>query len=236
MENSLSLGFVLSGFGLSIVALPLLLFLALIFSSYLKIATILSIVRFGLGINTLPAIFVTGALSLALSLFVMYPTLEKATGAMDGVFIEGGVTEQNREKAINAAAEVWKSFLKARSSAEELSKFVVLAKQIDARQQPSLPALPESSATNSSAVESESLSNSWRIIAPAYIVSELRTAFAVGLNLLLPFLVVDLLVINFLGAMAFERVAPEVISVPLKILLFVVLDGWALISKSLVLA
>ena len=76
--------------------------------------------------------------------------------------------------------------------------------------------------------------DSWQVLAPAFLISELKRAFKTGLTLFLPFLVIELVVANILVAVGLTRLAPEYVALPFKILLFVVLDGWALITTNLV--
>jgi flagellar biosynthesis protein FliP len=212
----------IAAMGFSAVAAALALFLALVFSSYVKIVTVLSIVRFGLGVESLPAVVVTGGLALALSFFVMYPTLDAATTAMDRTVSASGrpVNDQVRAAAINAGLLQWKQFLDRHTHETEKMRFLQVAERIDGtavdHQKPETPS-----------------ASSWRVLAPAFLVSELKEAFATGLSLLLPFLIVDLVVAHVMLAIGLERLNPTSISFPFKLLLFVMVDGWALITANL---
>lgn len=212
--------------GLSSVSLVLLLILALLFSSYVKIVTVLSVLRLGLGFDGLASVLLGGGLALALTFFVMYPTLELSSEAASKVLRqESGDTSLTQAKALEAGLVHWKSFLMKHTHAEEKKRFVQVANRLDTEMNPS------SSRTQ---VVSETLETSWRVLAPAFLVSELKEAFATGLSLFLPFLVVDLVVAHLLLAVGLERSDPALVSFPFKLLLFVLVDGWGLITSNLV--
>lgn len=206
--------------GFSAISFLLILALVLALSCYVKIVTVLSIVRLGLGANSVPSTFVTGSLALALSFFVMYPTLLKSTKAMDRVASgRAVVSDQVRAEALNAGLESWKGFLIKHVPSVELERFSSIARKIDGQSGPEVIA------------DQRSL----RILAPAFLVSELKSAFGTGLSLFLPFLVIELLVASILSALGMERLSPSLVSFPFKLLLFVMLDGWAVITANLAL-
>lgn len=218
----------IANMGLSVVSILGLLFLVLVFSAYVKIVTVLSILRVGLGLGSLPAVFVVGGLSLGLSFFVMYPTLIDSSRAMDQVLQGRAVTDQARAAAFGAGLERWKVFLSKCAHKAEVERFAEIAGKFDAagkikdgeQKQQAMPGSVDR--------------NSWRILAPAFLVSQLKEAFATGLTLFLPLLVIDLFVANVLVAVGLERMSPAVVSFPFKLLLFVMLDGWTLITTNLV--
>lgn len=210
---------ILSNLGLPIAAAIVFCLLALIFSSYIKISTILSILRLGFGFDSLPSSFVTGSLALVLSFFVMYPLIKDSNQLIEESIAQAkGVQdlEQKRIIAYSQASEKWKTFVIKNSQQEEVKRFSELATKIDNK-----PSSPE-------------LASSWRVLAPAFVISELKEAFKTGLNLFLPLLVIDLVVALILAAIDFNRLNPSLIALPLKILLFVILDGWSIITSNIV--
>lgn len=206
---------ILGKFGFSSLALVAIIGSFLLLSAYIKIVTVLHIVRMGLGLDSLPGVVVTGALALVLTFFVMAPTLEKSFGAMDPI-AERGATDENRARAVSAAFEAWKPFLIANSSEKDRRQFSELVQ-----------------AEGSSTSAIDETMTSWRVVAPAFVVSQLRDAFRVGLKLLLPFLLIDLLVGAVFAGLALDRMNPSIASFPLKLLLFVSVDGWGLIASNL---
>jgi flagellar biosynthesis protein FliP len=220
----------IANLGFSVITVLVVLFFVLVFSAYVKIVTVLSIVRVGLGLGSLPAVFVVGGLSFGLSFFVMYPTLLDSSRAMDQVLQarSAPVSDQLRAAAFNAGLERWKVFLRTCAHKSEVERFTEIAAKLDAAGKvKDNEQKPEASA---SSVDP----NSWRILAPAFLVSELKEAFATGLTLFLPLLVIDLFIANVLVAVGLERMSPAVVSFPFKLLLFVMVDGWTLITTNLV--
>jgi len=204
--------------GFSLIPILFLVLLALVFSSYIKIVTVLSIVRAGLGSLSLPGAFVTGSLALALSFFVMYPTISASLNSMSEASAKGsGQSESIRQaRAVDAGMREWKKFLVVHSDKEILDKFV---SSLGETVQPEAVAQLESS---------------WRVLAPTFFVSELKAAFATGLSLFLPFVILDLCIAQVLVSLGLTRLDPLVVSLPFKLLLFVLVDGWTLISTNLV--
>jgi flagellar biosynthesis protein FliP len=213
--------------GLSAFSVGLLLILALTLSCFVKLVTVLGVVRMGLGFGGLPSVFITGGLAAALSFFIMFPVLEKSSRAMDEVFrsSSSGIDDQLRARAFDAGLAEWKTFLIRHAHRDEIDRFAEIAGRIDARAERS-PAQPGS-------VIEGTLQDSWRVLTPAFIVSELKEAFATGLSLFLPFLIVDLVVAQLLLAVGLDRMNPATVSFPFKLLLFVMVDGWGLISANL---
>lgn len=210
----------LVGLGVSSIGLALLLLLALLFSCYVRVATVLGIVRIGFGFQSLPSVFVVGGLAIALSFFVMFPTIQNFVTATKQVLVsKGTLTDADKAAAIDAGIAVWKQFLVAHTAPAEVKNFLQLAQDMDKR---------NVSTTN------DTTADSWRVLAPAFLVSELKGAFSTGISIFLPFLVIDLIVIAVLAAVGFERMSPTVLALPFKLLLFVVVDGWGIITRNLI--
>ncbi|MCB0345642.1 MAG: EscR/YscR/HrcR family type III secretion system export apparatus protein [Bdellovibrionales bacterium] len=200
-----------ANFGLPLVSIVLIALLALLFSSYVKIVTVLGILRAGLGAGSVPAIVVTSGLALALSFFVMFPTLKGVTKAMHAEARQGA----SQAEVLAAGVSRWKVFLEKHADEATTDAFAKLAAKSDGD-------APEQHV------------GSWRVLAPAFVVSELKRAFATGLSIFLPFLAIDLIVANVLVAIGLVHFSPLIASLPLKLLLFVVVDGWGLITTNLV--
>lgn len=198
---------------------------ALIFSCYVKVATVLGIVRIGIGFESLPGAFVTGGLALAVSLLVMYPTIRDSSASLEQSYKDGGNqgdSDVRRGKALEAGFEKWKQFVLRRVNQEEADRFSVLAQKLDGGVGAPTPE------------QTKIYRESWRVLAPAFIVSELKDAFSTGLTIFLPFLLIDILVATLLAAVGYVEVNPMVVGLPLKLLLFTLVDGWSVITANLI--
>lgn len=178
-------------------------------TSFTRIVVALSLLRTGIGAPGVPPNPVIISLALFLSMFVMAPTFEKAW--KDGVdpYTKGKITEQ---VAFERTAEPFRLFMLGQVRAEDLKLFADLSgKPAEARDKISLTTLT-----------------------PAFMISELRRSFEIGFLLLLPFLVIDMAVAAVLMAMGMMMLPPPTIALPMKIIFFVLVDGWAMVAGSLV--
>lgn len=182
-------------------------------TSYIKISIVLGLFRSGLGAQQVPSGLVVMALSFAMTLFVMAPTLEETRRIGETVDFARLAANPKLEnlKPLEVLLEPWTSFVSEHAGAAEVAAFTGLA-----------------------APKSKLEGRSLRVLIPAFILSELKEAFAMGFVLLLPFLVVDLIVANILVGMGMYMVSPVMISLPLKLILFVLCDGWMLLTKGLI--
>ena len=176
---------------------------------FTRIVVALSLLRTGIGAPGVPPNPVMISLALFLSLFVMAPTFEQAWTQGVNPYTEGRLTEQ---QAFDRTAKPFKTFMLGQVRDEDLRLFTELAKK------PPTPRADASLAT----------------LVPAFMISELRRAFEIGFLLLLPFLVIDLAVSAVLMAMGMMMLPPPTIALPMKIIFFVLVDGWALVAGSLV--
>ena len=193
-------------------------------SSYLKINIVLGMLRSGLGTQHAPSTLVIMVLSLALSAFVMAPVIEKCLERSDVIFNEFSEKKSSLKLDIEKLKDVfqpWQEFMKVHSGAYEIDVFQELAKSRY------LSNSNDKHENNSSGIP-------LYVIFPAFILSELKEAFLMGFILLLPFLVIDLIVANILAGMGMYMLSPTMISLPLKLLFFVMADGWLLLSQSLI--
>ena len=189
--------------------LTLLPALILMMTSFTRIIVVLAILRQALGLQQSPPNQVLIGLSLFLSLFIMAPTLERVNEAALAPYSAG---EVNAEQAIELAGNEFHAFMIRQTRERDLQMFADIA---DAPQFASPQEVPFS------------------ILLPAFVTSELKTAFQIGFMLFLPFLVIDLVVSSVLMSLGMMMMSPMLVSLPFKLLLFVLVDGWALLMGSL---
>jgi type III secretion protein R len=193
-------------------------FAIMMLTSFSKIVVVLSIVRSALGTQQAPPTMVLTGLAAVLSAAIMAPTFEKmwSTGREAYVEVSGGA------EMLSAAARVvqpLRDFLTRHGSPEERARFVDMARELRPPEEANL-------------VSEQDLS----VVVPAFVLTELKEAFIIGFLVFLPFLVLDMLIANVLLALGMQTLSPSQVSLPFKILLFVAVDGWALLSRGLILA
>jgi flagellar biosynthetic protein FliP len=188
---------------------PFLPALLLAFTAFTRIAVVLFLLRQGLGSHTAPPNLVLMGLAVLLTIFVMSPALKTIDAEAYQPFLSGALTFSD---AAEKAALPLKSFMLRQTRAEDLSLFTEDDKTIDPKQVDSVPLAA---------------------LAPAFLTSELKTAFQIGFMVVLPFLVIDLVVSAVLTALGMIMLPPQLVSLPLKLLLFVTVDGWHLLVGSL---
>jgi len=183
--------------------------LILMMTSFTRIIVVLAILRQALGLQQSPPNQVLIGLSLFLSLFVMAPTLERVNDAAIAPYAAG---QMNAEEAIEVAGDQFHAFMIRQTRERDLQMFADIA---NAPKFASTAEVPFS------------------ILLPAFVTSELKTAFQIGFMLFLPFLVIDLVVSSVLMSLGMMMMSPMLVSLPFKLLLFVLVDGWALLMGSL---
>lgn len=201
---------------LVLVALLALLPLAVVtLTSFLKIAVVLSIARSALGAPQVPPSTAVTGLALVLSLLVMAPVGERAAELARPIPGERGLA--GTAAALSRAVEPLRAFLSRHARPDDRAAFLDVARRLR----------PEGMAPSD-----EELA----VLAPAFVVSELRRAFTIGFLVFVPFLVVDLVVSNVLLALGLTQLSPTSVSLPFKLLLFVAVDGWKLLARALALS
>jgi flagellar biosynthetic protein FliP len=180
-------------------------------TSFTRILVVFGLVRNAIGIPSLPPNQVLIGLSLFLTLFVMRPTITTIVDTAYDPYTRG---EISAEVALDRGVDAFRDFMGARVGERELDAFVDLSGQTPAP-------------TSIDEVPTETL-------VPAFVVSELTRAFAIGFLLYIPFLIIDLVVAAALMALGMVMVSPIQIALPFKLLLFVMVDGWMLLSDTLV--
>ena len=183
--------------------------LVLMMTSFTRILVVLSIVRQAIGLQQSPPNQVLIGLSLFLSLFVMAPTLEKVNASAIAPYGAGTI---NAEQAIAAAGGEFHHFMIRQTREHDLAMFAGMAKAPKFAEADEVP---------------------FSILLPAFVTSELKTAFQIGFMLFLPFLVIDLVVSSVLMSLGMMMMSPTIVSLPFKLLLFVLVDGWSLLMGSL---
>jgi type III secretion protein R len=198
---------------LALVGLLPFAFMAL--TSFVKIATVLSIVRGAIGAQSVPSGTVVLALSAALTLIAMAPVGTKVAERLQPLLAHSlSDPSELITNTIDAVREPLRGFLASNSSAKERERFVNLARK---------------KAGGASVSDTD-----FMVVVPAFLVTELLEAFALGFAIYLPFLVIDLVVANVLLGLGMQTLNPNQISLPFKLLLFVAADGWGLLAESLV--
>ncbi|MDA8335212.1 MAG: flagellar type III secretion system pore protein FliP [Peptococcaceae bacterium] len=179
-------------------------------TSFTRIIIVLSFLRSALGTQTTPPSQVLIGLALFLTFFIMAPVYNQVNAQAVQPYLSGRISQAAAE---DAAAAPLRSFMLRQTRKEDLGLFVTLAK------------LPTPVNTNTLPLT---------VVIPAFITSELKTAFQMGFLIYIPFLVIDIVVASILQSMGMFMLPPVIISLPFKILLFVMVDGWYLVVKSLV--
>lgn len=218
---------------ITVVLIALAPFFAVMVTSFTKIAVVLSLVRNALGLQQVPPNLVLNGLALILSVFVMYPTLEKmqAAAAVQGPATPTmpGDPPAQAENPIESTGDI---FATADRAKEPLREFLV--KHSDPRERAFF--LRTQQRIGDPGKVSTLRDTDFVIVIPAFVVKELKLAFQIGFLIFLPFLVIDMVIANILLAMGMMMLSPVTISLPFKILLFVLVDGWVKLSHGLVLS
>ncbi|MEW9572806.1 flagellar type III secretion system pore protein FliP [Rhodanobacter sp. Si-c] len=192
-----------------LTVLTLLPAILLMMTSFTRIIIVLSFLRQALGTQSTPPNQVLLGLALFLTLFVMSPVLNRAYA--DGVkpYMDG---QLSAEQALPAASAPFKRFMLDQTREADLTLFTKLAGEQPYASKDDVP---------------------FKVAMPAFLTSELKTAFQMGFLLFIPFLIIDLVVASVLMSMGMMMVSPSIISLPFKIMLFVLVDGWTLLLGTL---
>lgn len=206
-----------SGVSFSVPIQTLLFFTALSFlpavllmmTGFTRIVIVLSLLRQALGTQSAPPNQVIVGLSLFLTLFVMGPTLDRVYADAYLPYTQNSITF---EQAIAKGEEPVRSFMVKQTRQSDMALFVKLAK------------LP---------TETKAESAPFRVLVPAFVVSELKSAFQIGFMIFIPFLVIDIVVASILMSLGMMMLSPVLVALPFKLMLFVLADGWNLLVGSL---
>ncbi|MFH0702909.1 MAG: flagellar type III secretion system pore protein FliP [bacterium] len=201
--------------GLQILVLLTILTLApsilVMTTSFTRIVIVLSLVRQALGTASLPPSQVIVGLALILTFFVMSPTINEINTQAFQPYMNKEITQQ---VALKKGIEPLRQFMFRQTDETDLALFVRMAKISNPTTTSDIPTY---------------------VLLPSFVISELKTAFKIGFMIFIPFLVIDVVVSSILVSMGMLFLPPVMISLPFKIILFVLIDGWYLIAKSLVM-
>ncbi|MBY0119001.1 flagellar type III secretion system pore protein FliP [Paenibacillus sp. FSL H8-0317] len=201
---------------LSIILLITVLSIApamlVLMTSFTRIVIVLGFIRTSLGTQQMPPNQVLVGLALFLTLFIMSPTLSSINQVALQPYLQGELTQT---EALEKAADPIKKFMFSHTREKDLLLFMKYNQTEQPKTYQDIPIT---------------------VMVPAYVISELKTAFQMGFMIFIPFLVIDIVVASTLMAMGMMMLPPVMISLPFKILLFVLVDGWYLVVKSLLLS
>ncbi|MCF6211505.1 MAG: type III secretion system export apparatus subunit SctR [Gammaproteobacteria bacterium] len=202
----------------TVVLLALAPFVAVMVTSFTKIIVVLSLLRNALGLQQVPPNLVLNGLALVLTAYVMYPVGQAMMAEVSEMENIGGSTD-SMLAAADVAKEPLRDFLVKHSNPRERAFFLNAIRK-----------------TVSEEHAAELTDRDFIIIVPAFTISELAIAFQIGFLIFLPFIVIDLVVANILMAMGMMMLSPTTVSLPFKLLLFVLVDGMIKLSHGLVLS
>jgi len=190
----------------SLTFLPAML---LMMTGFTRIIIVLSLLRHALGMQASPPNQVLIGLALFLTFFVMTPVFEKVYSEAYRPLVENRI---DASQAIARGAEPFRTFMLRQTRERDLALFIRMTGRSDVQDPAAAP---------------------MSVLIPAYVTSELKTAFQIGFVIFIPFLIIDMVVASVLMSMGMMMLSPVVISLPFKILLFVLVDGWHLLIGSL---
>jgi type III secretion protein R len=215
---------------LAMAALSLLPFALLMLTSYVRISVVLSILRSAIGAPQVPPTAVLTGLSLVLTLAVMAPTAERMWRAAAPAFGQQGNGNGNGTSGDLGSPAGLRAMAAAADGAKEpLRAWMLQHTDRRARAPFYALALRGRPPAERAAVSDRDLA----VVVPAFVTSELRRAFEIGFLLFVPFLVIDMVIANLLLALGMHMLSPTTVSLPFKLLLFVLADGWQLVVRGL---
>ena len=205
-----TVGYIIQMFGL-ITVLSVAPGLLIMVTSFTRFVIALSILRAGIGLQTTPANLILISLALFMTFYVMAPTFDQAWNNGVRPLMDNQITQT---EAVERIADPFRTFMMRNVRDKDFDLFADLARE------------------RGQTVLEETVD--LRILVPAFMISEIRRGFEIGFLIVLPFLVIDLIVATITMAMGMMMLPPTVVSLPFKILFFVLIDGWNLLVGSLV--
>ncbi len=199
--------------GMQILVLLTILTLApsifIMTTAFIRIIIVLALTRQAIGMATLPPTQVLAGLALILTFFVMAPTFSKINEEAIQPYVNGQITQQ---KALETGIEPMRTFMFKHTDEKELGLFLSMAKIEKPETEKDVPTYT---------------------LIPAFVITELKTAFKIGFVIFLPFLVIDIVVASILVSMGMLFLPPATVATPFKLILFVMIDGWYIITKTI---
>lgn len=238
--SSSPLTFILLVLGMAIVP-----FLLLSVTCFVKLHVVLNILRNALGAGQVPSGVVITLISLLLTAYIMEPVFEEAYQSISAKVDANAVPikkgKQQVVEEVGALSEFvsvgtgpFRHFLMRHARFEEREFFIEARNVAEKQKQQPLPDVHAGECAPSASEYCELTGESMLTLMPAFLVTELREAFAIGFTIFLPFVAIDLIVANILVGLGMFMVSPVTVSLPFKLLLFVLCDGWFLITKNLI--
>ena len=183
--------------------------IVMMMTSFIRVTVVFAILRQALGMQQTPSNQIMIGLSLFLTFFIMSPVIERVNQQAIQPYMDESISVT---EALSAAQKPFSRFMIGQTRESDLVLFMELSgtEQLEENQLPP-----------------------FKVLVPAFIISELKTAFQIGFLLFIPFLIIDLVVASILMAMGMMMLSPLIISLPFKIMLFVLIDGWALVVGTL---
>lgn len=176
---------------------------------YTRVIIVLSFVRQGLATQQVPPNMVLTGLAMFISLFIMKPTFDQINEQAINPYLQKNI---NGTEAMRRGVAIQQKFMLRQTRKQDLALFIEMSGESNLQEPEQTPFI---------------------VLVPAYIISELKTAFIMGFCIYLPFLLVDLVVSSVLTSMGMVMMPPALISAPFKVLLFVLADGWHLIARAI---
>lgn len=187
--------------------------LLVVMTSFTRFVIVFSMLRLALGLNQTPPNMVLNAMALFMTFFVMQPVFEDAWDGGLRPLLDNSITE---EQAITGMSTPFKEFMFVNTRPKDMLLFEEMT---------GVEVAEEASFTTESV--------SWRVLVPAFMISELRRAFTIGFLIYLPFIAVDLIVASILMSAGMMMLPPVLVSLPFKVIFFVLIDGWYMLAGSL---
>lgn len=198
-----------------LVILAFIPFIIMMMTSFVKYSVVLTILKNAIGLQQIPPTSVVTGLSIVLTIFTMQPVAYKMYSKAKESF-----ERENMQMKLDNVPDIMKAFEAAKPELVEYLKRHTGEKEFKL--------FANSGDKN---IESDSI----LVLAPAFVITQLKEAFVLGFRLFIPFLIIDLLVANLLVAIGLNMLTPVTISLPLKLFMFVLADGWYLITKNLII-
>jgi flagellar biosynthesis protein FliP len=195
-----------------LTVLTLLPSIIIMMTSFIRIIVVFSFLRSAIGTQQAPPNQVLTGLAIFLTIFVMAPTFNTINTNAIQPYLNNTITQ---EKALDEGSKPLRQFMLKQTRQSDLKLFVDIAKVPGEINKDNVPLY---------------------VVVPAFVISELKTAFTIGFLLFIPFLIIDLVVASVLLSMGMMMLPPVMVSLPFKLLLFVMVDGWHLIVKSLIMS
>ncbi len=189
--------------------------LMIVMTCFTRFVIVLSMLRSAIGLNQSPPNLVITSLALFLSFYVMQPVFRASWNEGLAPLIEGSITE---EQAVPRIAEPFHRFMAANTRDADVALFLRFSETEEPPQ----------------AVAQDRGELAWSVLVPAFMISELRRAFTIGFLIYLPFVAIDLIVASILMGAGMMMLSPVMISLPFKVIFFVLVDGWYMLAGSLI--